>query len=58
MKTRRIQVDITREDIDKGEWHNYYCPEALALRRTLKELGVDFCEVRVFVCSPEMDVFF
>jgi len=48
MKTRKIQVNINREDIDEGKWHNYYCPEALALRRTLRELGADFCEVRIF----------
>jgi hypothetical protein len=44
----RIKARITREDINKGEWNAHYGPEALAIRRSLREAGIgNFFSVRV-----------
>jgi len=42
-----LEVKITKEDIEKGKWHCHYCPEALALKRTLKENNISFFGAKI-----------
>jgi len=43
----KYTIEITREDIDKSDWHCHYCPETLALKRKLKELGICFFGAKI-----------
>jgi hypothetical protein len=42
---KKIQVQIIREDIEQGQWHAHYCPEALAIKRALTENGIHWLAV-------------
>lgn len=43
----KLKVEITKEDIEKSQWHNHYCAEALAFKRALKENNIHFLSAKV-----------
>jgi hypothetical protein len=43
----KIDINITRKDINEGGWFTHVCPEAVAIKKELDRRNIDYAGVRV-----------